>query len=228
MDRSPSRRKAGAQVADAAVRKPTTSRAAKRPQRARLLVDERRAQLLALGIKLFAERSYDEVSIDELARAANISKGLLYHYFPTKRDLYTAALRQAAQQLLDETQPLACLPQDERARRGLETYLAFADRHGPAYVALMRGGLGADREIVGILEATRGTIAQRILMRCRRGLQRPSSARRCVAGSVLSKRRRSTGWPTNRWIATDSSSYCSGFCLTPSRGPRSQGKRGCT
>ncbi|HMY58091.1 MAG TPA: helix-turn-helix domain-containing protein [Pseudomonadota bacterium] len=173
MDRSPSRRKAGAQVADAAVRKPTTSRAAKRPQRARLLVDERRAQLLALGIKLFAERSYDEVSIDELARAANISKGLLYHYFPTKRDLYTAALRQAAQQLLDETQPLACLPQDERARRGLETYLAFADRHGPAYVALMRGGLGADREIVGILEATRGTIAQRILDALPTGIATP-------------------------------------------------------
>jgi AcrR family transcriptional regulator len=160
-------------VADAAVRKPTTSRAAKRPQRARLLVDERRAQLLALGIKLFAERSYDEVSIDELARAANISKGLLYHYFPTKRDLYTAALRQAAQQLLDETQPLACLPQDERARRGLETYLAFADRHGPAYVALMRGGLGADREIVGILEATRGTIAQRILDALPTGIATP-------------------------------------------------------
>ena len=173
MDRSPSRRKAGAQVADAAARKPTTSRAAKRPQRARLLVDERRAQLLALGIKLFAERSYDEVSIDELARAANISKGLLYHYFPTKRDLYTAALRQAAQQLLDETQPLACLPQDERARRGLETYLAFADRHGPAYVALMRGGLGADREIVGILEATRGTIAQRILDALPTGIATP-------------------------------------------------------
>ncbi len=160
-------------MADAAVRKPTTSRAAKRPQRARLLVDERRAQLLALGIKLFAERSYDEVSIDELARAANISKGLLYHYFPTKRDLYTAALRQAAQQLLDETQPLACLPQDERARRGLETYLAFADRHGPAYVALMRGGLGADREIVGILEATRGTIAQRILDALPTGIATP-------------------------------------------------------
>ncbi|HNF96381.1 MAG TPA: TetR/AcrR family transcriptional regulator [Pseudomonadota bacterium] len=173
MDRSPSRRKAGAHVADAAVRKPTTSRAAKRPQRARLLVDERRAQLLALGIKLFAERSYDEVSIDELARAANISKGLLYPYFPTKRDLYTAALRQAAQQLLDETQPLACLPQDERARRGLETYLAFADRHGPAYVALMRGGLGADREIVGILEATRGTIAQRILDALPTGIATP-------------------------------------------------------
>ena len=53
---------------------------AEKPPRARLLVDERRAQLLALGLRLFAEHSYDEVSIDELARAAGVSKGLLYHY----------------------------------------------------------------------------------------------------------------------------------------------------
>ncbi len=162
MERPTSRRKVTAKSAGKGERK-AAARAGQRPLRARLLVDERRAQLIELGLRLFAERSYDEVSIDELARAAQISKGLLYHYFPTKRDLYTAALRHAAQQLLDETQPLVILPSDERARLGLQTYLAFAERHGPAYVALMRGGLGADREIVGILEETRATIAQRIL-----------------------------------------------------------------
>lgn len=134
-----------------------------KPPRARLLVDERRAQLLALGLSLFGARSYDEVSIDELARAAGVSKGLLYHYFPTKRDLYTAALRHAAQQLLEETLPPPDMLPEDRARRGIETYLSFAERHGPAYVALMRGGLGADSEIVNILEETRATIAQRIL-----------------------------------------------------------------
>jgi len=144
-------------------RKVTAPRPRPKPPRARLLVDERRAQLLQLGLTLFAERSYDEVSIDELARAAQVSKGLLYHYFPTKRDLYTVALRHAAQQLLDETSPPLTLLPEERARQGLETYLHFVDRHGPAYVALMRGGLGADREIVGILEETRATFAQRIL-----------------------------------------------------------------
>ena len=45
---------------------------------------------------MFSERAYDEVSIDDLARAAGVSKGLLYHYFPTKRDLYVAALGEAA------------------------------------------------------------------------------------------------------------------------------------
>src|SRR5688500_12898225 len=43
--------------------------------RNRLHVDERRAQLLKLGQDMFSARSYDELSIDEIARAANISKG---------------------------------------------------------------------------------------------------------------------------------------------------------
>ena len=146
---------------------------ADKPPRARLLVDDRRAQLLALGLRLFAERSYDEVSIDELARAAGVSKGLLYHYFPTKRDLYTAALRHASQQLLDETLPPVDLLPEERARRGIETYLTFVDRHGPAYVALMRGGLGADREIANILEEARSTFARRILDALPEGIETP-------------------------------------------------------
>ena len=46
-----------------------------------------------MGRTAFTEHSYDEVSIDELAKKAKISKGLFYYYFPTKRDLYIAALQ---------------------------------------------------------------------------------------------------------------------------------------
>src|SRR5579871_4236367 len=69
-------------------------------RRVRLETDARRAQLLVLARRVFSDRSYDEVSIDDLAREAKISKGLLYHYFPTKRDLYVAALRVIADDLL--------------------------------------------------------------------------------------------------------------------------------
>jgi AcrR family transcriptional regulator len=134
-----------------------------RAPRARLDVDERRAQLLSLGLAMFSERSYDEVSIDDLARAAGVSKGLLYHYFPTKRDLYVAALALAARGLIDETMTARGAPPEERVRRGLETYLDFVERRGKAYVALMRGGVGSDPEIAAILEETRSTFAARIL-----------------------------------------------------------------
>ncbi len=131
--------------------------------RLRLEVDERRAQLLALALRTFAERSYDEVSIDELARAAGVSKGLVYHYFPAKRDLYVAALREAARQLLEVTASDPAAPPPARVRRGLESYLGFVEAHGPAYVALMRGGIGSDPEVFAVIEGTRQTFLDRVL-----------------------------------------------------------------
>jgi AcrR family transcriptional regulator len=126
------------------------------PQRLRLDVDDRRDRLLALGLALFSERSYDAVSVDDVARAAGISKGLLYHYFPTKRAFYVAALRAAAHQLRAETVSVdpAATP-EEQVRRALQTYLGFVDRRGAAYVALMRGGIGSDAEVAEVLEETR-------------------------------------------------------------------------
>src|ERR1700704_6653189 len=88
-----------------AVRRLIRAAAAQRPKRRiRLDNDERRAQLLQLARKSFSDRSYDEVSIDDLAREAKISKGLLYHYFPTKRDLCVAGLREIADELVAKVQ----------------------------------------------------------------------------------------------------------------------------
>ena len=73
------------------------------PPRKRLELEERRAQLLALASLAFSNKSYDDVSIDELAQAAQVSKGLLYHYFPSKRHLYIAIIREAADKLTAQT-----------------------------------------------------------------------------------------------------------------------------
>lgn len=129
----------------------------------RLDVDERRAQLIALGLQFFSGRAYDEVPIEDLAREAGISKGLLYHYFPTKRDFYVATVREAAKQLLDRTQPDKALPPIERLRSGLDTYLAYVEQHGPAYTALLRGGIGSDAEVAQVIEATRTEFLGRLL-----------------------------------------------------------------
>jgi len=133
-------------------------------RRVRLDNDARRAQLLVLARRIFSDRSYDEVSIDDLAREAKISKGLLYHYFPTKRDLYVAALRVIADEML------ACVravPQDlppaDRVRAGLDAYLDHITRHARAFVALMRGGIGSDPEVVQVIEGVRRTLSDEFL-----------------------------------------------------------------
>jgi AcrR family transcriptional regulator len=133
-------------------------------RRIRLETDARRAQLLELARKAFTERSYDEVSIDDLAREARISKGLLYHYFPTKRDLYVAGLREIADELVQRVSAVpADLPAAERVRAGLEAYLDHIQQHSRAFVALMRGGIGSDPEVAQVIESVRRRLADGFL-----------------------------------------------------------------
>jgi AcrR family transcriptional regulator len=126
-------------------------------------VDERRAQLLALGVEAFSERPYDEVSIDDVARKAGISKGLLYHYFATKRDFYAATVREGARQLVETTDVSPEAPPLERLERGLDAYLDYVLRHSRAYVALLRSGIGSDPEVARIVDETRGEFFRRFV-----------------------------------------------------------------
>ncbi|HEY8502777.1 MAG TPA: helix-turn-helix domain-containing protein, partial [Solirubrobacterales bacterium] len=77
----------------------------KTAKRSRMSTDARREQLLAAGTDLLGRRPYDEVSIGEIAAAAGVSKGLLYHYFPTKKDFVLAALRRGEDELSQLTAP---------------------------------------------------------------------------------------------------------------------------
>lgn len=143
---------------------PARKAAARReePARTRLDVDERRAQLVALGLDLFGSRSYDDVSIDELAAAAGISKGLLYHYFPTKRDFYVATVRESARQLVERTDARMKGEPLERLSAGLDAYLDYVTEHGQAYAALLRSGVGADAEVARVVDETRATLVARV------------------------------------------------------------------
>ena len=49
--------------------------------------EERRAQLLDIALKLFADEGYHNTTINEIARKAGISKGLIYNYFKSKEEL---------------------------------------------------------------------------------------------------------------------------------------------
>jgi AcrR family transcriptional regulator len=103
-------------------------------------VDERRQQLIRVALDLFSRRSPEEVSIDEIAAAAGISRPLVYHYFPGKQSLYEAALRRAADELANRfLEPLEG-PLGARLLRVMGRFFDFVDEHGPGFSALMRGG----------------------------------------------------------------------------------------
>lgn len=133
-------------------------------ERTYLSRDERRAQLLAVGLRLFSTRPYEQVSIDDIAAEAGVSKGLLYHYFRSKRSLYVAVVQHAAAGLVQALAPDPAKSGVENARHGLRAYLCFVSDHADAFLALTCGGLGADPEVQATLEATREAITDQVLL----------------------------------------------------------------
>jgi AcrR family transcriptional regulator len=131
------------------------------PGYTRLQVDERRRQLLAKAVELFAAHGYDELSMAKIAREAGVSKPLLYHYFPNKRDLFEAALGQAAEEHLARTQPDPDSPPSQQLDASLDAFLTWIDEHRGAYEKLMRSaGIPEVRELI---DRVRDDTARRIL-----------------------------------------------------------------
>ncbi|MFF9620651.1 TetR/AcrR family transcriptional regulator [Streptomyces griseosporeus] len=108
--------------------------------RRRMGVEERRQQLIGVALELFSRRSPDEVSIDEIASAAGISRPLVYHYFPGKLSLYEAALQRASDDLAARFVEPREGPLGARLLRVMGRFFDFVDEHGPGFSALMRGG----------------------------------------------------------------------------------------
>jgi AcrR family transcriptional regulator len=107
-------------------------------------VEQRRSQLLAAAVDLFGHRRPDDVSVDDVAAAAGVSRPLVYRYFPGgKQQLYEAAIQGAAQELIDRFAVPSQGPPTQRLADALDRYLAYVDEHDAAYGALLRGGSSA-------------------------------------------------------------------------------------
>jgi AcrR family transcriptional regulator len=133
-----------------------------RPTYRRLQPEERRRRLLERGAELFARHSYDELSMREIARAAGISKPLLYHYFPSKRAFFQATLAQAAEELRARTEPDPSLPPLDQLRGSLEAFLELIDENALAYRKLMQSVTSVP-EVREVVEEVRTRTAARIL-----------------------------------------------------------------
>jgi AcrR family transcriptional regulator len=158
----PARSVAVRRKASGRARAPTRKRK-QRPPRLRLQIDERRAQLLELGIKLFSTRSYNDLSIDDVAAAAGISKGLLYHYFPGKQEFYVEVIREASLRLQQLTAPDPSLSPSARLRAAVDAHLNYVQEYGPVYAAIYTSGVAIAAEVSAILEDHRQVVLQYFL-----------------------------------------------------------------
>ena len=132
------------------------------PAYTRLGVDERRRQLLELGTELFTRHSYGELSMAQIAREAGISKALLYHYFPSKRDFFVATLARAAEELRARTEPDPSKPPLEQLTGSLDGYLELIEENPASYEKLIESATTV-AEVRELIDNVRELTAQRIL-----------------------------------------------------------------
>jgi AcrR family transcriptional regulator len=124
-----------------------------------------RTELIDAAIRLFSDRPYALVSVEEIAAAAGAAKGLLYYHFGNKQGLYVAALQRLAQELhaalsaaaADET-----LTPIERLMLALDAHLAFIERYPAGYRELLSGA-ATHPEIQEIIESERIVVRKMML-----------------------------------------------------------------
>ncbi|MFF9276094.1 TetR/AcrR family transcriptional regulator [Streptomyces griseosporeus] len=153
--------------------------------RRRMGVEERRQQLIGVALELFSRRSPDEVSIDEIASAAGISRPLVYHYFPGKLSLYEAALKRASDDLAARFVEPREGPLGARLLRVMGRFFDFVDEHGPGFSALMRGGPAVGSSTTNaLIDAVRQAAYVQILSHL--DVQRPPARLELVIRSWIS------------------------------------------
>ncbi len=135
------------------------------PRRARLEHDERREQILSGARRLFSERTYAEVSMEAIAGEAGVARGLLHHYFGTKRALYLDVVRELVRlpppplPEADGERPLREVVSDS-----VDLWLEIVARNRGTWLAAIGAeGFGRDPELEAVLSEARETTTDRVI-----------------------------------------------------------------
>src|SRR6476619_5092447 len=152
--------------------------------RTRLSPDQRRSQLLDLGVRLLATRSLDELSIDLLAEEAGISRGLLYHYFGNKHAFHEAVVRRAADDLIAQTAPPVDGEPLKRLLISVTAYLDYVEANQEGYLSLVKGAAAGNDTLRQTYEEARSALTDRIFREDAQGQIMPDTpaARLVVRG----------------------------------------------
>jgi AcrR family transcriptional regulator len=161
----------------------------------RLPVAERRAQLLEVGARIFNERSYAEVSVDDIAQAAGVSTSLLYHYFSNKHVFYLAVVELEAGKLLDLVRGVAAQPLAERFEAGINAYVDFVAQASGGFLNLLRDA-SVHPDVAQAIEDARQAISAEMLDAL--GVEERPALRLALQGFQGLAERATLDWLRNR------------------------------
>src|SRR3954471_7454949 len=170
------------------------------PKFSRLDPAQRRDQILDAANALFAERAYDEVSIEDIASSAGVTRGLVHHYFGGRNDVYVGLLERLGTQREDELRPPAGRSASARIADSVSRWLDWTEANRTIWLATIAHGEDiADPEVrrvvvdlvrraVALLVTFHADIAEdsprlRYALECWTGLNR-AATRRLLRGEA--------------------------------------------
>ena len=137
------------------------------PSRPRLPAVRRRRQLLDVALEVFAQRGFHGASMAEVAKAAGVTKPVLYQHFGSKRDLYLQLLDDVGQRLLEEVQKATAAAGGPRQQvaAGFVAYFQFVADQESAFRLLFGGdGREADPEFALAVRRVEDAMADAIAL----------------------------------------------------------------
>ncbi len=151
-----------------------------RPERRRRLTPgDRRQALINSALNLFNTRPYDEVSVDDIAADAGVSRPLVYHYYGGKAGGFIAALRQAGDDVAASICTAALADPANWLSAGLAAFMDRIQANPIGFIGLLGRGSLPDGEVRQVLDEIRDQVLSLILLR----LDPPSDS--AVLQSVL-------------------------------------------
>lgn len=133
-------------------------------KRTRLSPEQRRAQLIELGTEMLADRPLEQISVEDIADQAGVSRGLLFHYFASKQDFHLEIVREASRSMIERTAPDPDLEPFEVLRDSIANYVDYVSEKRDTFISLLRGTASGDPQMREVFEQTRTTMADRTLV----------------------------------------------------------------
>ncbi|MBL1097506.1 TetR/AcrR family transcriptional regulator [Streptomyces coffeae] len=131
--------------------------------RRRMSTEERKEQLLSVGARLFAQHPYDDVWVERVAEIAGVSRGLLYHYFPTKREFFAAVVRRESERMLTLTEAVPGLSFQEQINTGLDAFLTHVEQHASGFRTFHRAEAAGDPTVRAVHKEYLAGVEEQIL-----------------------------------------------------------------
>ena len=164
------------------------------PSYSRLAPGQRREQILDAANALFAERGYDEVSIEDIAGAAGVTRGLVHHYFGGRKQVYVALLERLGAEREERLRPPVGRSARARVADSVSRWLDWTEQNRSIWLGTLgRGEDIADpdvrrvvaelvRRAVALVAAQHADIAEdsprlRYALECWTGLNRAATRR---------------------------------------------------